>query len=63
MTVSRGSKYTFVGVDSGFMSNGTVKLSMDNFVNECIDIYTNKIKKTAATPAEENLFDEDSAYY
>ena len=45
MTVNRGSKHTFVGVDIKFMQNGTVKLSMDDFVSECIDIYGNEVKK------------------
>ena len=36
MTVNRGSKHTFLGVDIEFMENGTVKLSMDYFVIECI---------------------------
>ena len=39
MTVTRGSKHTFVGVDIEFMNNGTVKLAMDEFVDECITIY------------------------
>ena len=60
MTVNRGSKHTFLGVDIEFMENGTVKLSMDDFVNKCIDIYGSEVKKAAATPATGNLFNEDN---
>ena len=60
MTVTRGSKHTFVGVDIEFMNNGTVKLSMDEFVDECISIYEGKVKDKAATPAKGDLFNEDT---
>ena len=38
MTVTRGRKHTFVGVDIEFTNEQTVKLSMNGFVEECIDI-------------------------
>ena len=60
MTVNRGSKHTFVGVDIEFMEDRTVKLSMDDYVRECINIYGSEVKKKAATPATGRLFDEDN---
>ena len=59
MTVTRGKKHSFVGMDIEFKINGTVALSMDEYIKECIDIYGNKIKKSASSPAKGNLFDED----
>ena len=40
-------------------SSGTVKLSMNNYIEECIKIYGGEIKKSAATPAKGTLFDDD----
>ena len=45
MTVARGRKHIFVEVNIKFMNDGTVKLSMDDFVNECIAIYGTDVKK------------------
>ena len=59
MTVTRGNKHTFVGVDIEFTKTGTVILSMDDYVEECIKIYGDHVKKSAATPAKGTLFDED----
>ena len=60
MTVTRGRNHTFVGVGIEFTTNGTVKLSMDNFVNECISIYNSDVKNKATTPAKGDLFEEDT---
>ena len=59
MTITRGIKHTFVGVDIEFIGNGTVVLSMDDYVKECINIYEGKTKGRAATPAKGTLFDND----
>ena len=60
MTVTRGCKHTFVGVDVEFIGNGAVSLSMDDYVEECIQLYQHEIKSKAATPAKGNLFDKDT---
>ena len=39
MTVTRGDKHTFVGVDIEFAKTGTVVLSMDDYVEECTKVY------------------------
>ena len=59
MTFKRGRKLIFVGVDIELMDNGTVKLSMDEFVNECAEVYKSDVKSKAATPTKGDLFDED----
>ena len=59
MTVTRGCKHTFIGVDIEFTKTGTVILSMDEYIDECTMIYQRENKKSAATPAKGTLFDED----
>ena len=59
MTVTRGTKHTFVGVDIEFLKNGTVQLSMDDYVQECIDKYKDEVRQKATTPAKGDLFDDD----
>ena len=59
MTVKRGKKHTFVGVDIEFSNDQTVKLSVNNFVEECISVYGSEVKKSAATPAKGNLFEDN----
>ena len=60
MTVTRGNKHTFVGIDIEFNEEGTVNLSMVDYIDECIDIYRDEIKKKAATPARGDLFDTNT---
>ena len=60
MTVTCGSKHTFVGIDDKeFNTNGTVTLSMDEYVQECIKLHEGEIQKSAATPAKGDPFDSD----
>ena len=61
MTVKRGKKCTFVGIDIEFNEDGTVSLSMDKYIQEYIDIYDNDLKGKAVTPAKGDLFDEDNS--
>ena len=61
MTVKRGNKHTFVGIDIEFNSNGTtVGLSMDEYIEECINIYDDELKGLSPTPAKRDLVDEDN---
>ena len=41
------------------MGDGTVSLSMDNYVDECVQLYEGEIKSKATTPAKGTLFDND----
>jgi len=59
MTITRGNKHTFVGIDIEFKRNGTVALSMEDYIKECVNTYGDEIPKVAPTPAKGNLFDED----
>ena len=57
--VTRGKKHTFVGIDIEFNANGTVILSMDDYIDECINIYNDEINKSASFPAKGTLFDDN----
>ena len=59
MTVTRGKRHVFVGIDIEFVADGTLRLSMDDYVKECIEIYGDKINKSAPAPAKGDLFDSD----
>ena len=59
MTVTRGKRHTFVGIGIEFKDDGTVALSMDEYIAKCINIYGDEIKKSASSPAKGTLFDED----
>ena len=60
MTVTRGNKHTFVGVDIEFIGNGSVSLSMNGYTDECVKLYQHEISSKAKTPARGDLFEEDS---
>ena len=57
--VTRGKKHTFVGVDIEFNANSTVTLSMDDYIDECINTYNDEINKSASSPAKGTLFDDN----
>ena len=57
--MTRGAKHTFVGIDMEFKGDGTVVLSMDQYIKECIDIYGTEVTKTSPTPTKGTLFDVD----
>ena len=59
MTVTRGRRHTFVGMDIEFKDDGTVYLTMNEYIKECVDTYRDQIKHVVATPAKGTLFDED----
>lgn len=46
----------FVGIGIEFNDNGTITLSMNDYVKECIELYCDKVNKSAVTPASSELF-------
>ena len=55
-TVHRGKTHTFLGIDIHFKGDGTVELSMDDYIIECIKAFNEKMGKCPPTPASGNLF-------
>ena len=62
MTVTRGDKHTFLGMDITFRNNGTASISMRHYIEEALEDFPDKINKKATTPARKDLFtvDDDS---
>jgi hypothetical protein len=60
MSVNRGKKHTFVGIDFEMMDDNRVKITMIEYLKKSIDAYEEEINKYAATPAKGKLFEVDS---
>ena len=63
LTVKRGNKHTFVGIDFEIMPDGTVRLLVKNYLKECIESYEEiegPITRSANTPAKHNLFNTNN---
>jgi hypothetical protein len=56
MTVTRGTKHTYIGMDIEFMGNGEVQILMRDYILEAIEMFPEDCTGTAATPARNHLF-------
>jgi hypothetical protein len=63
MTVTRGNKHVFLGMDLEFHENGTASIKMKDYIKESIIEFGETISRSAATPAKRDLFEinEESA--
>ena len=59
MSVTRGNKHKFLGMDIEFPGDGTVKIKMKDYLVESIAESGMNIERTASTPAKKNLFEVD----
>ena len=57
MTVTRGKEHTFLGMEFVINDDGTVQISMKDYLTESIEESGMKIERTVATPAKKDLFD------
>ena len=55
ITVSRGNRHTFLGMDLTFNEEKTVSISMKDYLTETIEEFPEPIKTSARTPAKLNL--------
>jgi Reverse transcriptase (RNA-dependent DNA polymerase). len=55
LTITRGNKHTFVGMDLEF-KKGKVEISMQSYLNEAIDAFPEEIKQTVSSPAADHLY-------
>ena len=62
MTVTRGKKHTFLGMDLTLNGDGTVTVAMSNYIREAIADFGEDVSAPASTPGGKNLFtvDEES---
>ena len=59
MTVTHGNKHTYVGMDIYFPGNREVKISMIDYLKECIIALGEDCSAAANTPAGSRIFDSD----
>ena len=56
MTITRGKEHTFLGMKITFNDDKTVKIIMEEYVQEAISDFKEDITTVATTPANKNLF-------
>ena len=56
MTVHRGKRHNYLGIDLDYSSPGKVKISMIKYLHKIIQGFPEVIKGGAATPAADHLF-------
>ncbi len=57
MTVTRGKKHVFLGMDVKFCEDGPATIKMKDCIKESIAEFGQSIVQTAATPTRKDLFD------
>jgi hypothetical protein len=57
LTITRGKRHTYIGIDIDYSEKGTVKLSMKDYIQECIDEFPEDTSSPVTTPASNRLFD------
>jgi len=60
MSVTRGCKHKFLGMNLHFKDDHTIAVQMKDYLQESIDESGIRVTHEAATPAKGNLFDVDS---
>ena len=61
MTVTRGNKHVYVGMDIEYTQNGEAKICMKDYINEAIEAFPEDCTKLAKTPAGPHLFEVNNA--
>ena len=59
LTITRGKKHQYLGMDIEFCKNNKVAISMFKHINEALEMVSGGVKGTTTTPAKKNLFDVD----
>ena len=59
MTVARGDKHTFVGMNFKILDDGKVKIDMIHYIKECFELYRIGTIKNQFTPRAHDLFEVD----
>ena len=56
MTINRGRKHTYLGMDLDYETKGVVKVSMKSYIQETLDEFPEVITETRTTPSADHLF-------
>jgi len=58
-SIKRGKKHTFVGMDVEYTKDNKVRITMDDYLSECISTFGEHKLKTRRTPGAHDLFEID----
>lgn len=59
MTVTRGKRHTFLGMDIVFNEDGTVSIDMQSYIKESFEAFGEDVSRGATSPASKTLFEVD----
>lgn len=59
MSIKRGREHTFVGINFKLRDDGKLEIRMEEYVEECIEVFNEDLNKSAKTPAKHDLFEQD----
>ena len=59
MTVTRGDRHTFLGMNFHFPGDGKVSINMKEYIEEAAEVFGEDLSKKVSTPANRDLFEED----
>ena len=59
MSITRGKKHSFIGMDIDILENKKLKILMKCHIEEAINNFNEEITRTAPTPARKDLFEID----
>ena len=60
MSVTKGQKHNFVGMNIELKNDGEVLIEMDDYIKECIQTFGESFNGGAKTPATTDLFENES---
>ena len=59
MTVMRGKRHVFLGMEITYNNDGTASIRMEDYIKEAIQDFGEAISKKATSPATRDLFEID----
>jgi hypothetical protein len=59
LSITRGDRHTYVGMDFYFPGDGTVKIDMSTYLKEALDEFPDTVDKLVTSPASNHIFDVD----
>jgi hypothetical protein len=61
MSVTRGRKHVFLGMEIEFLPDGKLSIGMKEYVKDAIAEFPEDVSRSAVTPANKNIFEIDEA--
>ena len=57
LSITRGNRHTYVGMDLHFPGNGTVEISMRHYLEEALEMFPSELTGNVNSPAADYLFE------